>query len=127
MNYEEKQILDFLRPSPRVFFSVREIGKKAGSRRQFNENPEWPRPHLQFLTQQGQLQCNPAGHYCFTPAKEKEERAPSEELTALSTEEAAAKAAQEAMDPDSRPFAATPGTAGKVQPPETEDPGLNPS
>jgi len=42
MNFEEKQILDFLKPHPLVFFSVHEIAKKAGLRRQFQQNPDWP-------------------------------------------------------------------------------------
>jgi hypothetical protein len=116
MNFEEKQILDFLKPCPRVFFSVREIGKKAGSRRQHTENPEWPRPHLVFLTQKGHLQSNPMGQYCYIPTEERKRRVykTGDHLKPLTPEEAA-KAAREALNPDNRPFA-----AGQAADPEKE-------
>ena len=108
MNFEEKLVLDFLKPCPRIYFSVREIGRKAGTRRQFYENPEWPLPHLQFLTQKGFLLVNPMGHYCFVPQDEHEKKPykQGDHLKLLSPEEAAqaAKAAKEAAEPDNQPF-----------------------
>ena len=108
MNFEEKQVLDFLKPCPRVYFSVREIGRKAGTRRQYYDNPEWPLPHLQFLTQKGHLLVNPMGHYCFVPQDERKKKVykVGDHLKQLSPEEAAraAKAAKEAAEPDNQPF-----------------------
>ncbi len=74
MNFEEKQILDFLKPHPRVFFSVSEIAKKAGSRRQFQMEPEWPKHYLQVMCEQGLLATNPLGHYCYRPDETKKKR-----------------------------------------------------
>jgi hypothetical protein len=128
MNFEEKQIIEFLKPCPRVFFSVREIGKKAGTRRQFSDNPEWPRPHLKLLAAKGHLQTNPMGQFCFVPSEERR-RKPykvGDHLKLLAPEEAA-KAAREASDPDYRPFGASPAVLPPAQQaPEAGDAWPNP-
>ena len=74
MNSEEKQILDFLQPCPNVFFSHREIGKKAGTRRQFDVDPDWARPHLKHLAAKGHLKTNPLGQFCFVPSEERKKK-----------------------------------------------------
>jgi len=74
MNSEEKQILDFLQPCPNVFFSHREIGKKAGTRRQFGLDPDWARPHLKHLAAKGHLKTNPLGQFCFVPSEERDKK-----------------------------------------------------
>ena len=100
MNSEEKQIIDFLKPCPGVFFSVREIGKKAGTRRQFNDNPEWARPHLKFLAAKGHLESNPLGQFCFIPSEEKKKKIykVGDHLKPISAEEA-----KKALEQDGRP------------------------
>ncbi|HEY0456302.1 MAG TPA: hypothetical protein VGE41_07985 [Verrucomicrobiae bacterium] len=63
-----------MKRTPNVFFSVREIGKKAGSRAQFTKNPDWPRPYVVLLYEQGYLNSNPLGQYSYKVEEEKKKR-----------------------------------------------------
>jgi hypothetical protein len=74
MQFEEKQIVDFLKPLPGTFYSVTEIGRKAGSRKQFHDNPNWPRPYLVSLVGQGYLDSNFLGQYCYKEPHSKKKR-----------------------------------------------------
>jgi hypothetical protein len=74
MNFEEKQILDFLKALPGVYFSVTEIARKAGTRKQFYDNPTWPRPYLVNLVQQKELGTNSLGQFCYKGVHEKKKR-----------------------------------------------------
>lgn len=74
MRYEEKLIVEFLQPMPGVFFTVTEIGRKAGTRKMFEDSPTWPRPFLAFLCDQGLLDSNALGHYCFKLPEEKQKK-----------------------------------------------------
>jgi hypothetical protein len=74
MQFEEKQIVDYLKPMPGIFFSAAEIARKAGSRRQFHDDPSWPKPFLVSLADQGFLEGNMLGHYCYKEAHLKKKR-----------------------------------------------------
>ncbi|MDB6030652.1 MAG: hypothetical protein JWM16_990 [Verrucomicrobiales bacterium] len=74
MQFEEKQIVDYLKPMPGIFFSATEIARKAGSRRQYHDNPSWPKPFLVSLADQGFLEGNMLGHYCYKEAHLKKKR-----------------------------------------------------
>jgi hypothetical protein len=74
MRYEEKLIVDFLKPMPGAFFTVTEIGRKAGTRKMFEDNPSWPRAYLGVLVEQGFLASNPLGQYCFKVESEKQKK-----------------------------------------------------
>ena len=71
MTSEEKQILDFLRQSPKAFFSSKEIARKAGTKRQFVEDPHWPKPYLSRLVEQRLLENDDTGHYRFKRIEDK--------------------------------------------------------
>lgn len=60
---EERQILDFLEKSPKAAFSAAEICRKAGHRRQFEENPRWAIPALLHLRDLGLVEDDGSGHY----------------------------------------------------------------
>lgn len=60
---EERQVLDFLEKSPKVAFSAAEICRKAGHRRQFEENPRWAIPALLHLRDLGLVEDDGSGHY----------------------------------------------------------------
>jgi len=50
---EENQILRFLGSNRKIFFSSSEISRKAGSKKQFLEDPRWASPFLASLVSAG--------------------------------------------------------------------------
>jgi len=63
MNYEETEIMTFLRGSPSAYLARREIARKALNRAVFEENPHWADAPLVSLVDQGLVEQNESGHY----------------------------------------------------------------
>jgi hypothetical protein len=62
-SYEERQVLDFFEKNPDASYSAVEVCRKAGTKRQFQENPRWAIPILVRLREQGAIEDDGAGHY----------------------------------------------------------------
>jgi hypothetical protein len=67
MTPDQTAILEYLKASPRQFFSVREIGKRVGGKTRFAEEPDWARPLLKRLAQQGKVETDSMNRYRFKP------------------------------------------------------------
>src|SRR6185503_3601316 len=63
LGYEGQLIVNFLKTAPAVFFSEREIARKAGQKRQFRDNPDWAKPLLLRLASESIIQTDAFGHY----------------------------------------------------------------
>src|SRR5947209_7209190 len=63
MDADEKDICLYLRASPEVFISGREISRRAGGKRRFQIDPNWAGPILSRLVEKGILESDATGHY----------------------------------------------------------------
>lgn len=65
LSAEALDILAYLKTDSARFFSLPEISRRAGGRRQFEESPAWARRLLPQLLDAGLVEVNPRGHYRF--------------------------------------------------------------
>ena len=70
MDPEEKQIVDYLRPC-KEFVSPKVIGRQVGGKKRFAEDPNWAKPFLLRLFDQGLLEGNAMGHFRYKSPDDK--------------------------------------------------------
>ena len=70
LGYEGQLVVTFLKTAPKAFFSEREIARKAGQKGMFRANPDWAKPALFRLANEGILQTDAFGHYRIAPEHE---------------------------------------------------------
>lgn len=58
--------MNFLKCNPETWFNRKEIAKKAGGRRLYEENNHWCSPALQSLLEHELIERNDTGHYKFS-------------------------------------------------------------
>ena len=63
MDADERDIFRFLKSWGSQFVSVREICRRAGNKRRFQEEPDWARQVLLRMAGRGILESNAAGHF----------------------------------------------------------------
>ncbi len=63
MNDHELAIMNYLRATPTLFSSRREIARKARGRDAFEENQRWVDAPLTSLLAQDLIEQNESGHY----------------------------------------------------------------
>lgn len=68
---EDREVLQYLQTSPETFFSAREICRRAGGKRKWEENQRWALPVLARLVTLKLIEQNPAGAYGIPPRKSK--------------------------------------------------------
>jgi hypothetical protein len=90
MGHDEDAILSYLAKFPGGFVSSSEVCKRAGSRKRYNENPDWAKALLARMAQAGVLECNATGHYRIKVREEEEEDRVKErrEYSGMTAEEA---------------------------------------
>ena len=74
MDADEREIYQFLKSWGSEYVAAREICRRAGGRRRFNEEPEWAKPILLRMEERGILESNSTGHYRIRPVKKKKEQ-----------------------------------------------------
>jgi hypothetical protein len=74
MEADELSICNFLKSFPRQFVSAREISRRAGGKKRFQENPYWAKQTLMRLAEKGILESDNAGHYRLRPPEKKKEK-----------------------------------------------------
>jgi hypothetical protein len=67
MNANEREIYYYLKPRRREFFTVREIGRRAGGKRRFRVSPDWARSVLLAMAERGILESDAEGRYRLKP------------------------------------------------------------
>jgi hypothetical protein len=76
LNAEQQQVLNFLRSSPQAWFSAMEVSRRAGTRKQFEENPRWGVNCLRYLFDMKLVERDSQAHYkFFDPDSKKEDEA----------------------------------------------------
>lgn len=69
MNHFELAILNFLRATPTLYLSRREIARKALGRDAFEENQRWIDAPLTSLSAKGLVEQDDSGHYRLRTAE----------------------------------------------------------
>jgi hypothetical protein len=76
LSAEQQQVLTYLRSSPGAWFSAMEVSRRAGTRKQFEEEPRWAVNCLRYLLDMKLVERNGSGHYkFFDPEAQKKEEA----------------------------------------------------
>ncbi|MBI3882367.1 MAG: hypothetical protein HY301_20200 [Verrucomicrobia bacterium] len=74
LRYEEQLIVDFLKASPKQFFSTIEIARKAAGRKAFEDDPRWALPLLLRLRDQDYIAASPDGGFKYVSPEERDEK-----------------------------------------------------
>lgn len=69
MDIEEREIFLFLKTYGTTFVAAREICRKAGGRRRYEEDHEWAKPILSRMVERGVLETNAEGQFRVKPRK----------------------------------------------------------
>ena len=67
LSTEEAEILEYVKAFPGEFVSAKEINRRAGSKKRFQEDPESARPSLRLLLNRGLIEINEGGRYRYLP------------------------------------------------------------
>jgi hypothetical protein len=71
MDSEEREIFDFLKTWGEEFISVKEIARRASSKKKFYTNPDWAKPLLGRMRERGVLENDTQGRYRIKPVQKK--------------------------------------------------------
>ncbi|MGB7768948.1 MAG: hypothetical protein WBN22_08865 [Verrucomicrobiia bacterium] len=74
MDADEREIYQFLKSWGSEYIAAREICRRAGGRRRYNEEPEWAKPVLLRMAERGILESNTTGHFRIKPVKKSKEQ-----------------------------------------------------
>jgi hypothetical protein len=73
MDIEEREIFLFLKTYGSNYVNGREICRRAGGRRRYDEDHEWAKPILSRMVERGILETNAEGQFRLKPRKKKKE------------------------------------------------------
>jgi hypothetical protein len=80
MTSDEKAIITYLRNWPNTFISGREIARKVGGRRRFEDDRGWAKPILQRMVQNGSIETDQLGQY-RTRAEDPKKKEPKKHVS----------------------------------------------
>jgi hypothetical protein len=63
MDADEQAIIDYLKSWPGQFVAGREIGRRAGGKWRYRDNPAWAGSVLPRMVEKGMLESDSTGHY----------------------------------------------------------------
>ena len=63
MTSEERDILGYMKSSPRAYYSAMEIARRAAGKKFYQESPDWAKGVLPHLVDKGVLEMDGAGHF----------------------------------------------------------------
>lgn len=67
MDSDEREIYFYLKAFRKEFISSREICRRAGGRKRFQNDEEWAKPVLGRMVERGILETDPSGHFRIKP------------------------------------------------------------
>ena len=73
MDIEEREIFLFLKSYGVDFVALREVCRRAGGRRRYEEDHEWAAPILQRMVERQILETNATGQYRIKPTPKKKD------------------------------------------------------
>jgi hypothetical protein len=71
MDMDERDIFQFLKTWGADFTNVREIARRASSKKRFYEDPDWAKPTLLRMVERGILESDMQGRYRIKPVPKK--------------------------------------------------------
>ncbi len=71
MDMDERDIFQFLKTWGAGFTSVREIARRASSKKRFYDDPGWAKPILMRMVERGILESDMQGRYRIKPVPKK--------------------------------------------------------
>jgi hypothetical protein len=71
MDVEEREIFLFLKTYGADYVALREVCRRAGGRRRYDEDHEWAKPILMRMLERGILESNTTGQFRVKPVKKK--------------------------------------------------------
>jgi hypothetical protein len=71
MDSSEREIFYYLKTWGKEFVSAKEVCRRAGTKKQYNENNDWAKPILQSMTERGILESDALGRYRLKPTPKK--------------------------------------------------------
>jgi hypothetical protein len=71
MQAEEREICLYLKSTPGLFVSAREIARRAGGKSRYNKDPHWAVPILAQLVEKKVIEKDSAHNYRLIAKKEK--------------------------------------------------------
>jgi len=74
MDADEREIYDYLLTFGEQWVNAKEVCRRAGGRKRFNEDNNWAKPILHRLKEQRVLEGDQLGRYRIKPEKEHKER-----------------------------------------------------
>jgi hypothetical protein len=74
MDADEREICLYLKGWPGQFVSFAEIARRAGGKRRYREDPNWPLPILSRMVERGMIESDSTGHYRLKPRSKKEKK-----------------------------------------------------
>ena len=63
LSADEKEIYDYLKSYSKQYISGREVCRRAGGKRRFQEDPNWAFRVLPRMIEKGAVETNSTGHY----------------------------------------------------------------
>ena len=73
VDIEEREIFLFLKTYGATYVAAREICRRAGGRRRYDEDHEWAKPILSRMLERGILESNAEGQFRVKPVKKQKE------------------------------------------------------
>jgi hypothetical protein len=67
MDADERDIFQYLKTWGKEFVGIKEICRRAGSKKRYHDDPNWAIPHLVNMTERGELERDAAGRYRVKP------------------------------------------------------------
>lgn len=67
MDADERDIVQYLKTWGKEYVGVKEICRRAGSKKRYHDNPNWAVPILVIMTERGVLERDAAGRYRVKP------------------------------------------------------------
>lgn len=71
MDADERAICDYLKCWPKQYVAGREIARRAGGKRRFQQQPQWAYPVLARLIEEGLIETDGLGHFRMCRRDEK--------------------------------------------------------
>jgi hypothetical protein len=71
MDFNERDIYEYLKTWGKEFVGAREICRRAGTKQRYIDDSDWALPYLGLMVERGILERDPAGRYRVKHKKEK--------------------------------------------------------
>jgi hypothetical protein len=67
MSSDEREIFNYLQTWAGEYINAKEVSRRAGTKKRFHEDPDWARPILQAMVDNGLVECDLRGLFRVKP------------------------------------------------------------